>query len=99
MPAHKPINTAAGKQRRRNRSMAEEIDPRIIFIAESFLNIFNLSYNGQKRVKLRANLLKQSRMIRISSGFSYRSLLSCSRFTPIAVGGILRFQWLARSNK
>jgi hypothetical protein len=44
MPIHKLINTVAGKQRRRNRRRFKEIGSIVIFIAKSFLDIFNLSF-------------------------------------------------------
>jgi hypothetical protein len=45
MPVHRPINRVVGKQRRTNSSISKEIGPMVIFIAESFLDIFMLSFS------------------------------------------------------
>src|SRR6266700_5510195 len=44
MPIHNPKNTCAANQRRKNRSISKERGPIVIFIAESFLDTFNLSF-------------------------------------------------------
>src|SRR5256885_17174544 len=43
MPVHKPINRVAGKQRRTSRRAPKKICLIFIFIANTFLNVFNLS--------------------------------------------------------